>query len=196
EEVFKTKAKSFVSAHFNFENTNVAQIKIEPNKLEIKAFLIGQHIPQKDIDNIANLLPNAGLKNAKLKIYQNGEKDSIDISTLKSDIVNELYKNSQIVINAKNQEIEELNKQIRLLAGSYEGFEQLPKEIGIVFPNLSNIVISQLYQDANNTSKCIVINADSKTKVSENEIRQIKDWLKVRGKIDDVKVYIKSYKYP
>jgi hypothetical protein len=194
EEVFRAKAKTFINSNFNFENTNVAQIKIDPKTREIKAFLIGQHIPQKELDSVSKQMSRDGLENARLKIYQNGEKDSVDILTLKSDIVRELYKNSQTALDEKTKEIEVLKERVKMFTDGQEYLGQLPQELSIVFPKLRNIVISQTIlpqeDDKNSSKSYLIINTDTKRKIGKKEFKQIEAWLKVRTKSENIKIYI------
>jgi hypothetical protein len=98
EQVFKANASEFVSEHLNFENSNVAQVNIDPKTHIIKVFLIGEHIAQSKLDTISLQLNKAGLKEATLKVYQNGENEVINSSVLKAGIVADLYTKCSSVI--------------------------------------------------------------------------------------------------
>ena len=193
EEVFKSKATIFINEQMNFKNTNVAQIKIDTKTHEIKVFLIGDHITQSELGNISARLSSAGLQNSSLKVYQNGEKERLDVSSLKADIVADLYKNSQSVLDEKNKEIEQLKSQLAEFSLNQKDFKEIPKELSTLFPNLTHLILSQSYStNENNISKMgLILNADSSKKLSQKELLQIEKWLKLRAKNEDITVLIR-----
>jgi len=195
QEVFKGKANNFVNEQLNFKNTNVAQIKIDPKTQQIKVFLIGDHVPQSELNNISGRLADAGLGNAKLRVYQNGERENLDVSTLKADIVTELYKNSQAALENKEKKIEKLTKDIAQINVNREHFSAVPKELQTLFPKVKNVLLSQSYDpnaEEHNLSKYqLVLNADSTKRLTKQERTQIEEWLKIRTKNNNVVIYIR-----
>lgn len=195
EEVFKSKAKEFVNGKLNFANTNVAQVKIDPKTREIKVFLIGDHVPEGELNTITSRLALDGLENTTMKIYQNGDRDNVDISTLKADIVADLYKNSQISSEKKDRTIEQLKEENRILHGNQDLFAEVPVELSALYPNMKKIELSQSYDaegnGSNRTISHLILNADVIGKVNTKEKRQIELWLKARTKNDNVSVYLR-----
>lgn len=145
EEVFKAKASAFVTGELNFDNTNVAQVKIDPKMRHIKVFLIGDYVSNEKLNDITARLTMSGLENTTMKIYQNGERDDIDVSVLKADIITDLYKSSQANIEKKDHMIEQLREENRLLQANKEFFTQIPTELSSLFPNMKDIQLSQTY---------------------------------------------------
>lgn len=194
EEVFKAQATSFVNAQMNFKNTNVAQVKIDTKTRVLKVFLIGDHIPKNELNNISARLNDAGLKNTILKVYQNGERETLNVSTLKADIVTELYKNSQVAIDNKDKQILTLKTQIQKLSTSRENFKEVPQELETLFPNIKNVFLSQGYdleaKDNNKSETKLILNGETRKRLSKKERNQIEEWLKLRMKNTNVSVYI------
>lgn len=195
EEVFKAKAGSFVNDQFNFQSTNVAQVRIDPKSKEIKVFLIGTHIPQSELNNISLRLKNDGLQNATLKVYQNGESESIDVSTLKADIVTDLYKASQASLEESETEIAALKDQIRSLRADRELFGAVAAELETLFPNVKDAVLSQSFDrnvsDIHSNVPHLILNARSSKRISAKELSRIDAWLKMRTKNEKVSVIIR-----
>ena len=195
EEVFKAKASNFVTERLNLKNTNVAQVKIDTKKHEIKVFLVGDHISKNKLNEISASLAGAGLEKTNLKVYQNGEAETIDISNLKADIISDLYKNSQVVIDAKEKKIAELKKQINTLTLNNEYYKAIPNELETLFPKVKNVILSQSkapdIKDANRTVNLLILNGNSKRRITKKENQQIETWLRMRIKNDSVKVFIK-----
>lgn len=195
EQLFKAKATAFVNEQFNFKNTNMAQIKVDSKKKEIKVFLIGKHIPQKKLDDIRSHLTNTGLDKARLQIFQNGEQENIDLSVLKADIITELYKDSQIDLDAKAKQIAQLQDKLKLLSGSREYFVSVPHELETLFPKVSNVILSQSYDpsaaDNNRSTPLLILNAKATKRLTGQERMQIEMWLKMRTKNNNVSVIIR-----
>lgn len=189
EEVFKVKAKSFVNHNFDFNKTNVAQIKIDPKAKELKVFLIGEHIKQQIIDEASLKMISYGLQNSTLKVYQNGEQEIPDMTTLGSDIAKEIYNNSQSLVEAKNYEIQQLRSELNLLRMNNHDFETIPKEIEALFPSLQHVLLSKAVDfsnEQNSTVSTLVLNADSTHKLTSKDLKRLERWLKERTKMTRV----------
>lgn len=195
EEVFKAKANSFVNEQLTFKTTNVAQVKIDPKTKEIKVFLIGTHIPQSELNNISMRMAGMGLEKATLKVYQNGENESIDLSMIKADIVTDLYKNSQAALEDKEAKIARLQEEVKTLTANRDYFVAIPKELETLFPKVDNVLLSQSYDphaaDFNRSEKLLILNANAPKRLSTQERSQIEAWLKMRTKNDNVSVIIR-----
>lgn len=193
EEVFKGKVTAFVNDQLNFPNTNVAQVKIDAKTHKIKVFLIGDHVPQSELDNIASRMANAGLDKALLKVYQNGERDDVDISTLKTDIVADLYQNSQERLDIKEKEIANLKNKLRLMNSNLDYYSSVPDELQTLFPKVKRSILSQSYDpkaaDQNLSTTQLILNLDVKGRLSKKEQEQIKEWLKKRTKNNNVELF-------
>jgi uncharacterized hydrophobic protein (TIGR00271 family) len=193
EEVFKSKAAAFVNDQLNFPNTNVAQVKIDSKTHKVKVFLIGDHVPQRELENIAARMATAGLEKAQLKVYQNGESDNVDISTLKTDIVADLYQNAQVRLDGKDKEISTLKNKLRLMNNNIDYFSSVPDELQTLFPKVRRSVLSQSYDpkaaDQNLSTIQLILNIDVKGRLSQSEKEQIKEWLKKRTKNNNVELF-------
>lgn len=193
EQVFKAKASTFVNENLNFPETNVAQVKINPKTYEIKVFLIGEHVPEFKLNEISVRMTNAGLKNAQLNVYQNGERDTVDISTLKADIVADLYKNAQSKLEGKEKEISLLKDQLKTSYSDHEFHNDIPDELQTLFPKIKKCLLSETYiqdvSDQNTSTKWLILNIKTKGKLTKNERKMIEKWLKKRTKNDKIELF-------
>lgn len=194
QEVFKAKATAFVNDQLNFKNTNVAQIKINPKTYEVKVFLIGDHVPKSELDTISIRLNAEGLEKAKLKVYQNGEREDVDVSTLKADIITDLYQNTKADLQAKEKEIARLKEEMSLLSRNRDYYSAVPNELETLFPKVNNVVLSQNYDETaaerNVSENRLILNADAKKRLTRVERVKIEKWLKMRTQSDNVKIII------
>lgn len=187
EELFKAKAKNFVLSNFNFENTNVAQIKIDAQTNEIKVFLIGDFINNTQISKIENNLKNNGLKNAKIKVFQNSEIEKINILALKNNISDQLLLKSQSIIEKQAKEINELNSTILTNPQIKQNDTLLKEEITTLFPAVSSVLVS--YANENNNT-IPVINIETSSKISPSSIQTLNKWLQIRLQNQNIKLII------
>lgn len=185
EELFKSKANAFVASEFNFKNATISQVKINQKTRVIKIFLVGDHIPQKELEPIRLKLASAGLASAALRVYQSGEKEELDIVDLKADIIAELYRESKIDIEAKAKEIEKLKGAVDT---DKERFKAIPSELEAIFPKVQNVILSESYI---NGEKIVILNAKSRGKITKNETERVEAWLKKRTKNENVLIFIK-----
>ena len=195
EEVFRTKATSYVNDNFNFKNTSVSQVNINPKNREIRVFLIGDHIAKDELNNLTQGLNKIGLQDSYLKIFQNGERGNIDISVIKANIMTDLYKNSQVNNDAQNIKLASLQEHINEVSKEKEYYKQIPKELVTIFPKVKNAVLSRSFtKDPNNSEHEIglfILNCETKKKLSKKEIGRVEEWLKMRLSSDKVMVLIR-----
>ncbi|MDP2077083.1 MAG: TIGR00341 family protein [Sulfuricurvum sp.] len=194
-EMFKAKANTFVTNQLRFKNTDVAQVKIDTKTHMIKVFLIGDHVPQKQLDHLTLTLSNSGLENAKLKIYQNGEREDVDVTTLKADIIADLYENTKTDLENKAKEVEKLKEQIRLLSSDREYYTAVPNELETLFPKVNNVLLSRSYDPSaiehNRSVNRLILNINAKKRLTSNERQTIETWLKMRTKSDNISLIIR-----
>jgi hypothetical protein len=152
--------------------------------------LIGEHVDEKRLKEISLHMSKSGLVKANLKVYQNGQRENFDVSTLKADIISDLYANAKHEIDAREQEIIQLKEKLNN-AGNIREFDMaIPKELEMLFPKVHNAILSQSVdptaKDRNVSETRLILNVDSKQKLSYNERIKIEKWLKMRTKSDNV----------
>lgn len=195
DEMFKARTNIFINEQLRFKNTDVAQVKIDTKTHMIKVFLIGDHVPQRQLDHLSLALSNSGLKNAKLKIYQNGEREDVDVTTLKADIIADLYENTKTDLEKKAKEVEKLKEQIRLLSSDREYYTAVPNELETLFPKVNDVLLSRSYDPSalehNRSVNRLILNINAKKRLTSTERQKIETWLKMRTKSDNVNLIIR-----
>ncbi len=198
EEVFRARATQFVNDEFDFKTTNVAQMKIDPKSEEIKVFLIGEFIPKEVLDEIRTQMEKKGLGKAVLSVYQNTNGQSIDLSSLKTGIITDLYQTSQLTLKEQTEEIERLKEELaaqnRTARERRELYRAVPAELKALFPKIDEALLSASYPsagDENRSAGQLILNASSSKRLTANEREQIQKWLKIRTRNDNVLVIIR-----
>src|SRR5690606_5884569 len=100
--VFERNAQAFIAQEFAFPNTRVIskQLEFDADRPVIEVSLFGEHIDDELIENCRRQLSNYKLENAELEVFQGYRDNSHEAtltSTLRTGIVEELYKQNEQV---------------------------------------------------------------------------------------------------
>ena len=195
EEVFKARAKEFVSREFNLEQTHVTELSVAPATQTIEVTLIGEYVASDKLAGIVARLPAGGLEGAKLRLHQS--KDSrVDVSLLKTNVLKDLYTQSQ-------QRLEEKDKIIARLQADHEAntrnlakFKTVAAELHALFPAITDVVISTAIDVGKDSGVAgettVVVNASAGKPVAAGEHAKIEDWLRIRTQAAHVALFIQK----
>ena len=191
EEVFSQKAKSFVTQEFKFEETYFTNLEIDPKTKKIELSLIGRPIPKETLEAIQHKLIKNELKATSLVVHQAGEQ-KIDTLSLKTSIVADLYKESQIALDSKDQQISSLNEKLKSYKTQEELMESVTPELHTLFPEINDVVIAK---GISSTSQYDVFHkqvtlllVNSKKKLSSQDAERLTAWLSTRLKTQNIKL--------
>ena len=191
EEVFTQKAKSFVAQEFKFDETYYSNLQINPKSKTIELSLIGKPIPKTTLKTIQNKLIKNELEATSLVVHQAGEQQ-IDTLSLKTSIVADLYKESQIAIDSRDQQIAKLNNQLRSYKTTEELMESVTPELHTLFPEINSIVIANGIGSTSRYDiyhqKVTLLLVNSKKKLSDQDSERLIAWLGERLKTQKIKL--------
>lgn len=137
-ELFKARAQTFVEQHFKFQRTHLSQITINPPSKTIELTLIGEYIPPEQLAAISHQLPGADLAQAKLNVHQN-HPTQIDVTSLKSSLLADLYNRSQTELEAKDRQIAQLRDQLQAQQVDPALFAQIGRELQTLYPGIRTV---------------------------------------------------------
>lgn len=191
DEVFAQKAKSFVTQEFKFEETYFTNLEIDPKTKKIELSLIGRPIPKETLEAIQHKLITNELEATSLVVHQAGEQ-KIDTLSLKTSIVADLYKESQIALDSKDQQISSLNEKLKSYKTQEELMESVTPELHTLFPEINDVVIAK---GISSTSQYDVFHKQvtlllvhSKKKLSSQDAERLTAWLSTRLKTQNIKL--------
>ena len=191
EEVFTQRAKSFVMEEFKFEDTYYTNLEIDPKTKKIELSLIGHPIPKSTLETIQNKLIKQDIQASALIVRQAGEQ-SIDTLSLRTSIVADLYKESQIAIDSRDQQIAKLNAQLQSYQSTEQLMESVTPELHALFPEINHIVIasgvssSSRYDVYHQKITLLLVNA--KKELSTQDSERLTAWLGERLKTENIKL--------
>jgi uncharacterized hydrophobic protein (TIGR00271 family) len=191
EEFFTQRAKSFVAHEFKFEETYYTNLEINPKEKKIELSLIGKPIPKDTLESIQNKLIKNELDAATLIVHQAGEQ-KIDTLSLKTSIVADLYKESQIALDSRDQQIAKLNEKLNSYKTNEELMESVTPELHTLFPEINKVVIANGISSTSQYDiyhkKVTLLLVDAKKKLSTQDSERLIAWLSERLKTQDIKL--------
>jgi uncharacterized hydrophobic protein (TIGR00271 family) len=161
ESLYKSKAIKFINENTNFEKTKLINYKISFNNFgesSIELTFIGDSLSENTIQSLKNQIKDYKLKETNIIINQTTnnigkieEQISKINSTLKYEIMENIYKKNIEDIEIKNKKIDELNKKISIYKYNIDfikknnkniEFNRIVKELNIYYPQIQDISYS------------------------------------------------------
>jgi len=191
EEVFAQKARAFVAEEFKFDDTYFTNLQIDSKDKKIELSLIGRPIPKETLEAIQNKLIKNDLEATALVVHQAGQQ-KIDTLSLKTSIVADLYKESQIALDLKDQKIAQLNEQLKNYQTREALMESVTPELHTLFPEVNDIVIANGITSTSQYDvyhkKVTLLLVHSKKKLSDKDANRLTAWLSERLGTPDIKL--------
>jgi uncharacterized hydrophobic protein (TIGR00271 family) len=191
--VFETNASKFIAKEMIFEGNTIIEKKIDAATTTIKVVYIGKGVSPDLLENARKKLRDYHLSNANLKINQGmKELTTSDITNMKSQIIEELYKKNQEALLSKDQKIDLLEKELSKYQSVYMS-ETILKEIRVLFPGVQETSFTKaLLSTAKNKSADTVnlVYLKFNRSVKNYEIRRLEKWLSERMKGEKIKIVV------
>lgn len=193
EEVFNSRARTFISKELTFEQAHLTERSINPAKRQIEVALIGDLISHEKLKDIEARLMLYGLDHTKLLVHQSKD-NTVDITALKSNIVSELYKDNLHALDEKNKTIQNLQAELQGISANKAMWRNISAELHAQYPQIREVLFSEAVQwkvgDDNTDGKQIVLNITASSKLSNSDRYRIIEWLKVRIQTDSIKLVV------
>jgi len=190
-EVFTQKAKSFVNHEFKFDETFFTNLKVDAKEKKIELSLIGKPLPKDKLESIKQKLSDNGLDTSTLIVHQAGEQ-AIDTLSLKSSIIADLYKESQIKVEVRDKEIESLKDNLVSYQKEKDVLQSLVSELHALFPEITNLIIANGINSSSQFDiyhqKITVIVTNSQKPLSHGDAERLTAWLKTKLKTENIKL--------
>ncbi|MGB5108447.1 MAG: TIGR00341 family protein [Formosimonas sp.] len=196
DEFFKSSATQFIQQEFNSEHSYVTQSNIDPKAQTIEVTLIGEYLSTTQLADIKKRLPQSSLEGATLKIHQQSDTQRIDVGSLKTDVLSDLYAQNQQSLLDKEQQVAQLQKVIDTQNNKTVDMRDIPAELHALYPQITDVWLSQgeAWQagDGSQNTPIDILNIRTKKRLSRTEQTKIKEWLRTRLHSDSVKVVIET----
>ncbi|MGN1214922.1 MAG: hypothetical protein ACI4TJ_01625, partial [Candidatus Cryptobacteroides sp.] len=186
------RATAFVQDNKSLDNAIIYDYIIThergDNMLEI--YLSGEKL---DEDQTAALIESAGsygIKPTQVSIKENKSSKNL----LVADIVKDIYANTEKQLIAKEQEVEELKKELNEYKNDSIPFLQIAREAKSFYPEILTLGISRgssVSTDSLAVTRKTFVNASVSSKMKDEAEGKLLEWLKIRLKTDEVELTIR-----
>lgn len=181
--LYEAAANRFVTEQLSFANTQVLDKKIDYKKREISVVLIGSEVPDASITLARDNLKQYKLPETKLTVVQGMNNGTMDISTIRSMVMEDFYKNSEQRLQEQQLKIAALQKSI----AAYQSYDELSRaiipELKVLYPSVTALSISnsvELTVDSLKADTVTLAVLKFSKKPGTDEKVKISNWLKAR----------------
>jgi uncharacterized hydrophobic protein (TIGR00271 family) len=200
--VFKANATAFVRTELVLADAHVASVELDAPKRQIQVSLIGEPVTAEELSALERRLAAYQLDGARLVVHQaddaSAEVSSLrasltkDISLLRIDLAEDLYKRSQAEVLDKDQRIRNLEKNLEAATGLRQSQQAIARELLAQYPQLKTAAVSTVTEwgpAPQAVGDVLVVRVTSKQRLSAADRRRITQWLKVRTQVERVRVF-------
>jgi hypothetical protein len=162
---------------------------------------MGEHLTQKDIEQLNHEMVLAGLENTELIIRQNKDitadlKEDLSGTLreqVKSGILEEMFTKNREELEAKTQEIETLKLKLHSLYGDSVPGYVLRKEVHTIYPEIQSNYFATIEHSLNGNSDTIPTvfirwKEGTRSRTKKDQSEKLAKWLAVRLNMDTIRV--------
>ena len=188
---FESKVDKYVSQVFDLQQTRVIERKsrftADNSPSQIELLLVGEPLDEAVIDLARAQMRSYGLDGTELIVRQASSTDKVDVASLQHSYTE--------LLEEKNRRIEEMQSQLERYRFTDIEFEEVSREAGAVVSNLGSVSLTKgiSFDAAGNALDtmllCVVMPADEQHPVESDRLT---NWLRIRTKIDNVKLFVEQ----
>lgn len=196
--IFERNANRFIAQELNFKNSRVISHDLhsdsEGQRIEVSLF--GEPVSEELIENARKQLPNYNLANAELLVlqgYNEGINEATLASSIKSGLIEELYRQNEQSLKSKDEKIKLLESELTRIKTISNYTQELSPELKALYPNIRNFSVNQSFLmrlDSLQQDTVYLAYARFARKPSRTEIKKLDAWLKARIKSENVQLVI------
>jgi hypothetical protein len=194
--LFERNTILFVTNEFDFKNSRVISRVVnydaKPHRIEISLF--GEHIDDDVLEHAKMQMVNYNLMDTELVVFQ-GYEANIDQSvlqnTIRSGVVEELYKQNQEVLLDKDNTIRLLEAELARLHRPSAFSKEIAAELKTLYPtiiefSMDAVLLTQM--DSLKSDSVFLTYVKFSRKPTRDQLKKMEDWLKIRVQSDRIKM--------
>ena len=199
--IFEQKARTFIIQEFDFPDTQVIKSEsvFDQNGGRIEVTLFGKKLSTEVLDKLSVDLADYGLDKSQLNVRQayqeenlasRDEMEKMSLS-LKSGLIEDLYKKNEEVLNNKTAQIELLERQINQMQSRQYPVNDISEELRIQYEDLNEFSLMDGYVRSLTSNKIDTITFAMVTFSEDHpkaDYQKVSRWLKLRLKVDSVRI--------
>lgn len=184
ETFYQTAANRFITQELQFPDSQILNRDISYDKREIRVVLVGKEVPENQIVEARNRLGEYNLDKTKLVVFQGvGNSSTIDISNIKSMVMEDFYHNSEKQLSEQRAELDSLRKALNAFSGLSQVDARMGREMKVLFPMVKTISVSKSLQLAVDSARMDTVTyaiVGCTHVPSKQEKEKMSNWLKAR----------------
>ena len=181
--IYEASANNFINEELNFNNTQVIDRKISFEKKEIRVVLIGNEVSETEIATARDNLKLFNLAGTKLVVLQGMNNDAMDIGSIKAQVMEDFYKNSEKRLLEQQEKIKSLENELNVYAAYNTVDKKIIPELKVLYPAAEAIAMAktvELQVDSTQTDTLTIVLMKFSKKPVGKEQEKISKWLKAR----------------
>ncbi len=201
ESIFEQKVRTFIIQEFDFPETQVIKSEsvFDKNGGRMDVTLFGKVLSPEIIEKLNLDLADYGLSEATLTVRQAYQEDNLASRdemekmslSLKSGLIEDLYKKNEEVLNDKTAQIELLERQINQMQSRQYPVNDISEELRIQYEDLNEFSLMDGYVRSVRSGKIdtitfVMVNFDNDH--PKADYQKVSRWLKLRLKVDSVRI--------
>ena len=144
ETFYQSAANHFITEELQFPDSQILSREISYDRHEIKVVFVGKEVSKEQIAAAQQRLADYNLTKTKLVVFQGmGDGSAVDISNIKSMVMEDFYRNSEKRLKEQDEKINTLHKQLADFSGSDWMGKQLGQELKVLFPEIKTLSVSK-----------------------------------------------------
>ncbi|OEK01126.1 TIGR00341 family protein [Roseivirga sp. 4D4] len=199
--IFEQKARTFIIQEFDFPETQVIKSEsvFDKNGGRMEVTLFGKKLGDDIIEKLNVDLADYGLEKCQLTVRQAYQEENLASReemekmslSLKSGLIEDLYKKNEEVLNSKTAQIELLENQIRQMQSRQYPVNDISEELRIQYDDLNEFslmdgYVRNLSNDKIDTICFAMVNFTNDH--PKSDYQKVSRWLKQRLKVDSVRI--------
>lgn len=195
---FERNAVSFISQELNFDNTKVISrdLRYDSKNPVIEVTLFGEPVNEDMIDQARKQLASYNLEECQLIVlqgYDEGVNEASLASSIRSGVIEELYRQNEQTLRSKDERIKLLESELTRIKRVSNFTQELSPELKALYPTLTNFSVNQSFLmrlDSLQQDTVYLAYAKFARRPTRTEIKKLDGWLKARVKSDNVQLVI------
>jgi uncharacterized hydrophobic protein (TIGR00271 family) len=195
---FERNAVSFISQELNFDNTKVISrdLRYDSKNPVIEVTLFGEPVNEEMIDQARRQLSNYNLEDCELVVlqgYDEGVNEASLASSIRSGVIEELYRQNEQTLRNKDERIKLLETELTRIKHVSNFTQELSPELKALYPTITRFSVNQSFLmqlDSLRQDTVYLAYAKFTRKPNRTEIKKLDAWLKARVKSENVQLVI------
>lgn len=183
ETLFQSSANRFIVSELQLPDTQILNCDISYPKREIKVVIVGKEFSEEQLLAVNDKLEKYNLKEAKLKVIQGMNNGDVDISNIKTLVVEDLYKRNEEKIAMLQHDIDSLSSALDVYTRSGQADTRLAKEMKALFTDVLSVALSRSIRmnvDNLNSDTLTYAIIQCQKAPSSGDKKRMTDWLLTR----------------